>query len=268
MALWLPQRRDVITFAGVFGLLGAVYLLPPDTSLREVRAAGVLRVCVPPSYPPLITGDASAPGIDIELLQAIAQELGVRLVIVANPVMGQDFNPRAWRITRAQCEVLAGGVVGSPMTRSFLDTTPAYATTGWGWISPHPGAELQGRRIGVLVGVSGLDRVALAAWLRARQAEVTVTRDATELLQGLKDGHFDAGVTERLLAAELATPLGWSVGWMPAQLDRYPVVLGLWKGDLTLKRAIVSAMRRMERSGEMATIMAQYIPGASNHRPE
>jgi ABC-type amino acid transport substrate-binding protein len=268
MALWLPQRRDVITFAGVFGLLGAVYLLPPDTSLWQVRAAGTLRVCLPPSYPPLVTGDPAAPGIDVALLQAIARDLGVRLATVANPVMGRDFNPRAWRITRAQCDVFAGGVVGSAVTRSFLETTHAYATTGWAWFSPHPRAELQGRRIGVLVGVSGLDRVALAAWLRAAKAQVTITFDASELVQGLKDGRFDVGVTERLLAAELANPLGWSVGWMPAELERYPVVLGLWKGDLTLKRAIVSAMRRMERSGEMATIMARYIPAESHQATE
>jgi ABC-type amino acid transport substrate-binding protein len=164
--------------------------------------------------------------------------------------------------------VFAGGVVGSTVTRSFLETTPAYATTGWAWFSPHPGAELQGRRVGVLVGVSGLDRVALAAWLRAAKAQITITLDASELVQGLKDGRFDVGVTERLLAAELATPLGWSVGWMPAALERYPVVLGLWKGDLTLKRAIVSAMRRMERSGEMATIIARYISAASHQAAE
>jgi polar amino acid transport system substrate-binding protein len=36
-------------------------------------------------------------------------------------------------------------------------------------------------------------------------------------------------------------------------------VLGLWKGDLTLKRAIVAAMARIEASGEMATITAQYL---------
>jgi ABC-type amino acid transport substrate-binding protein len=261
MAPWLPQRRDVITFAGVFGLLGAVYLLPPDTALTEVRAAGALRVCLPPVYPPLVTGDPAAPGIDVELLQTIARDLGVRLATVTNPVMGRDFNPRAWRITRAQCDVLAGGVVGSATTRSFLDTTPAYAATGWAWLAPHPGAALQGRRIGVLVGVAGLDRVALAAWLRAAKAQVTITRDTRELVQGLKDGRFDVGITERLLAAELAVPLGWSVDWLPPELDRYPVVLGLWKGDLTLKRAIVSAMRRMERSGAMAAIMARYVPG-------
>jgi hypothetical protein len=45
-------------------------------------------------------------------------------------------------------------------------------------------------------------------------------------------------------------------------------VFGLWKGDLTLKRAIVAAMTRIEASGEMAAIMARYIPGASNNQPE
>jgi polar amino acid transport system substrate-binding protein/cystine transport system substrate-binding protein/membrane-bound lytic murein transglycosylase F len=268
VAIWLPQRRDVVTFAGVFGLLGAVYLLPPDTSLRAVRAAGTLRVCLPPSYPPLVTGDAAAPGIDVELLQAIARELGVRLVTVPNAAMGRDFNPRAWRITRAQCEVLAGGVVGSPATRSFLDTTPSYATTGWAWLAPRPVASLESRRVGILVGVSGLDRVALAAWLRAAKVPATVVVDTDELVRGLKDGRFDAAITERLLADEIAAPLAWPVGWMPAGLQRYPVVLGLWKGDLTLKRAIVAAMTRIEASGELAALMAQYIPGAANHRPE
>jgi ABC-type amino acid transport substrate-binding protein len=263
MAVWLPQRRDVISFAGVFGLLGAVYLLPPDTALRQVRAAGTLRVCLPSSYPPLVTGNPRTPGIDVELLRLITAKLGLDLSIVTNPAMGRDFNPRSWRVTRAQCEVLAGGVVGSPTTGSFLDTTQAYATTGWAWLSPHREVVLQGRRVGVLVGVSGLDRVALAAWLRAAKAQVTVTLDGAELVQGLQDGRFDVGVTERLLAMELATRQGWSEGWMPAQLDRYPVVLGLWKGDLTLKRAIVVALHEAQRSGEVATIVARYIPHAT-----
>jgi ABC-type amino acid transport substrate-binding protein len=261
MRIWLPQRRDVISFAGVFGLLGAVYLLPPDTALHEVRVAGTLRVCMPPSSPPLVTGDPLAPGIDVELLRLIAQKLGLHLVIVTNAAMGRDFNPRSWHVTRAQCEVLAGGVVGSPTTRSFLDTTQAYATTGWTWLSPR--SEMApGRRVGVLVGVSGLDRIALAARLRAAKAEVTVTLDAAELVQGLKDGRFDVGITEHLLAMELATSNGWAAGWMPAELDRYPVVLGLWKGDLTLKRAIVSALGQAQRNGEVATIVARYSPDA------
>jgi polar amino acid transport system substrate-binding protein/cystine transport system substrate-binding protein/membrane-bound lytic murein transglycosylase F len=271
MARWLPHRRDVLAFAGMFGLLGAVYLLPPDTALRNVRAAGMLRACMPPYYPPLVTGDPAAPGIDVELLQAIAQDIGVRLATVANPLMGRDFNPRAWRITRAQCEVFAGGVVGSATTRSFLDTTPAYATTGWAMLAPRPGwSNLQGRRVGVLVALSGLDRIALAAYLRQAKAQVTVTLGIDELVQGLANGRFDVGITERLLAAELATQRGWSVHWMPEELTHYPVVLGLWKGDLTLKRAIASAMAGLQNSGRIANIVARYtaVSAYDDKRPD
>jgi polar amino acid transport system substrate-binding protein/cystine transport system substrate-binding protein/membrane-bound lytic murein transglycosylase F len=220
-----------------------------------------LRVCVPSHYPPFVTGDPTSPGIDVDLLQAIAQDLGVQLAIVANPMMGKDFNPRAWRITRAQCELLAGGLVGSESTRSFLDTTPAYATTGWAWFGSRRDMPLQGARIGVLVVASGLDRVALATYLRAAKAQATVTLDSAELVQGLIDGRFDVGVTDGLLAAMLAAPRGWAIGWMPVELSRYPVILGLWKGDLTLKRAIVSALGRLQSSGQVASIMSRYVPG-------
>ena len=83
MAIWLPQRRDIISFAGVFGLLGAVYLLPPDTALRQVRAAGTLRVCLPPSYPPLVTGNPDAPGMVHE--GPINQTWGTREFYVDDP---------------------------------------------------------------------------------------------------------------------------------------------------------------------------------------
>jgi hypothetical protein len=42
------------------------------------------------------------------------------------------------------------------------------------------------------------------------------------------------------------------------------VVFGLWKGDLTLKRAIVSALDQAQRNGEIATIIARYSPGAAD----
>src|SRR6185503_12376720 len=132
--------RQFAPYVLIFGLLGAVYLLPPDTSLAEVRKAGVLRACMPPSYPPLVTGDRDAPGIDVEMLHALAKNLGV-------------------------------SVVASPLTKSFLETTAPYAQTGWALVGPTLPADLQGRRVGVLTGVSGLDRLALSSYLRARNAE-------------------------------------------------------------------------------------------------
>src|SRR5580765_7837659 len=258
----IPARlRNLLIYALIFGLLAGVYALPPDTSLSEVRKSGLLRVCMPPSYPPLVTGNAAAPGIDVELVTAVAAKLGLRMVASLNQAMGLDFNPRNWRVTRAQCEMLAGGVVASPVTKSFLETSPSYAETGWALVIAKE-AGIQGRRVGVLTGISGLDRLALSRYLRAQGAEVSIVANAADFVAGLRAGRFDVGVTERLLGGQIAAREGWRVDWVAAELPRYPVVFGLWKGDLTLKRAIVGSLETMARDGEMAKILARYIGDA------
>jgi ABC-type amino acid transport substrate-binding protein len=251
--------RKGLSYLFIFAPLAAVYALPPDTSLGEVRRAGVLRACVPFLYPPLVTDDPAAPGIDVEVLRGLAVNLGLRLDLSRNDAMGRDFNPRSWHVTRAQCEVLAGGIVASPVTKSFLETSPSYAETGWAFVTPKPLTTTQGRRAAVLAGFSGLDRIGLARYLREHMIAFGIVPDAAELVRGLRDGRFDFGVTERLLADQLAAREGWSVAWAPSGLPRYPIVLGLWKGDLTLKRAIVGGLEKLERDGEMTAIISRYL---------
>ncbi len=57
----------------------------------------------------------------------------------------------------------------------------------------------------------------------------------------------DFGVTEMLLAEQIAAREGFSAEWAPEELPRFPVVFGLWKGDLTLKRAIVDGLAQIEK---------------------
>lgn len=250
--------RDFGAIGLVLALLLAVTFLPPDTSLSEVRAVASLRACVPPAYPPLVTGDADRPGIDIELLGAVAAHIGVNLALNLNDAMGRDFNPRNWGLNRAQCQVIAGGVVDSNQTRSFLETGPSYARTGWAVISPEPLAELTDLNVGVLTLVSGLDRIGLAGFLRSAGVRPQVVRRPEELVAGIAERRFDAGITEALLAARLAADNGWAAAWMPPELERYNLVFGLWKGDVTLKRAIDRAFADLAADGTIAAILARY----------
>jgi ABC-type amino acid transport substrate-binding protein len=261
MLIPAARLRRILSYAFIFAPLAAVYLLPPDTSLAELRRAGTLRACVPARYPPLVTGNPDAPGIDVELVRAIAADIGVRSDFTVEAAMGRDFNPRAWHVTRAQCEVLAGGIVASPATRSFLEISPSYAQTGWAFVLPKPLAALRGSRAGVLAGASGLDRIALARLLRQEQVATTIVTSPEALAAGLREGRFDLGITERLLAEQIAAGDNFSVEWAPAALPRYPLALGLWKGDLTLKRAVVGALERMAKNGRMAAILARYRGG-------
>jgi ABC-type amino acid transport substrate-binding protein len=249
---------DLITLAGIAALFGAVYLLPPDTSLAEVKRAGALGVCAPTLYPPLVTGKPDAPGFDVEFVQAIAARLGVKLVVNANAAMARDFNPRTWNVTRSQCQMLAGGVVASDATRSFLDTTPPHLETGWAMVTPQMPAHLEGVKVGVYTGLAGLDRIGLSRFLRAANARVEIVASAEELTDALRAGRVQAGISEALMARQIAGTLGLQVAWMPAPLARYPVAFGLWKGDLTLKRRLAAVIDELESEGLTRMLAERY----------
>ncbi len=258
----MPNFRRLSRNFGAIGvvlvLLLAVTFLPPDNSLHEVQQQGSINVCVPTTYPPLVTGDPQQPGIDVELLNAITARMGVTAGYNTNDAIGRDINPRNWSLNRAQCLIIAGGVVDSTQTRGFLETSPSYAETGWAIVSPQPLAGLKDRTIGILTLVSGLDRIGLATYLRSSGAKYQVVRTPEELSAGIANHTFDAGITEALLAGRIATDNKWVAAWMPPQLARYNLVFGLWKGDLTLKRAIDQAFADLTADGTIAKILARY----------
>lgn len=240
------------------GLLLAVYLLPPDTSLTEVQRRGRLTVCVPEARASWVTGDPAAPGIEAELLQALADELGVRLALSVVPAMGRDFNPRNWHITRAQCDVIAGGLVDTPATRSFLAVGPSYDETGWVAVAPADPAALGNRVVGVLATLQGADRIALSAYLRGAGARLAVVRTRDALTRGLEDGSYAIGIAEARIARSIALLHGWPIAELPPPLAGQRLVFGLWKGDLTLKRAVERAFEHVRDDGKLAAILARY----------
>lgn len=252
-------RSDLIAFGFVALLLWGVTFLPPDTTLRLVRESGVLRVCVPERFEPLVSGDPTRPGIDLELLQAVADDLEVRLITVTNSAIGRDFNPRNWRVTRAQCLVLAGGIVDSVGTRGFLVVTTPHLETGWAAVHGEtPPPSLEGVEVGFFSGLSGLDRVALSRWLRGAGAAVTVLTDERAATAALASGRVDIVVSEALTARRIAAATGGSAVWLPVEGSRVPIAFGMWKGDLTLERAIEASLRRLQRDGVVSDVIDRY----------
>jgi ABC-type amino acid transport substrate-binding protein len=249
---------DLLTAIAIAALFGLVYLLPPDTSLAEMLKSGRLRICVPALFPPLVTGIQKAPGFDIEFAQAIADRLGVRLVVNSNPAMGRDFNPRNWNVTRSQCQVLAGGVIASDLTRSFLDTTPPYLETGWALVAAGIPDGIRNKKVGFYAGLAGLDRIALSRFLQSQRARIEIVPSAEALADALRTGRLDAGVTEALTARQIAGTIEAQVAWLPVSLGRYPVAMGLWKGDLTLKRRMTGIIEDLDSEGFPRELAGRY----------
>lgn len=260
------KRPALISLAGfiplavAFAFLFGLSFLPPDTSRREVDARGIVRVCMPTEYPPLVTGNPDAPGFEVELVTEIAERAGWRLSIAHNAAMGRDINPRSWRITRAQCNFIAGGVALTTTSRSFLDTTAGHMQTGWMMVSPEAQkAPIAGQRAGYYAGLSGLDRIALGQYLRASGVEVAFVPNAAALQRGLANGDYDIAITEALSAhSSFSANDGWVLTWLPEELGSFQLGFGFWRGDTTLRKHVEDIMADLEDEGITARLAAQY----------
>lgn len=255
----LAFLRGLVPLAACFALLFGVSLLPPDTALRQVEEGGRLSVCMPVEYPPLVTQDADMPGFEVELIEEIAARAGWRLTVVGNRSMGRDFNPRSWRITRAQCQMIAGGVALSQTTKSFMDTSPGHLVTGWMMVSTEPlKLGVPGQRVGFFAGMTGLDRIGLGQFLRSTKAESTIVPSPEALREGLEAGAFDVAITEALLASHTFEIGEWTNAWLPVELGRFPLGMGFWRGDTTLRKHVEGIMRELVAEGFLDELGARY----------
>lgn len=247
--------------------LTAVSFLPADTSLKERRDAGFIKLCVPPSFPPLVTGDPEAPGYDIELMEMVAERMGLRLVVNTLSSIGADFNPRNWLLTRAQCDVIAGGVADTPQTRGYLQTIPTDAVTGWVLVSRDGTQPAAGDSVAVLPGTSGLNRLVLSGWLRESGFVTKPARNIDQFKAELIAGAVSFGVTERFIAASAGLEnTGFSLFWLPEQtVQKTATAIGMWKGDQTLKTEIIRSLSEVKQTRGYVSLRQRYqIDGEIN----
>src|SRR5260370_38232551 len=99
--------------------------------------------------------------------------------------------------------MLAGGVVASDLTRSFLDTTPPHLQTGWALVAAQVPARLEGAKVGFYAGLAGLDRIALSRFLQAQKGRVEIVASAEALADGLRSRRSDAVFTQPLWARHI-----------------------------------------------------------------
>ncbi|MGU3576070.1 substrate-binding periplasmic protein [Brucellaceae bacterium C25G] len=281
---WKHWRSTVINLGTIFALLLAISFLPADTSLSQIKDRGALKLCVPALYPPFVTSDPQHPGYDIELMQAVADKIGVRLAINKMESIGRDFNPRNWMLSRGQCDVLAGGVADTVRTRNFMQTIPTDIKLGWMLLSPEGYFPQKEDQFFVIPGNTGLNRLELSSWLRnqgliarpvsMRNGEKQV---AQQVFTEIANGNVKGLVAENFTACSLLQSQGKGTNvkasWVFSDNDEntaaeqgeniagqtYSMALGLWKGDVTLKRAVEKAMKDLDKDGQITKLREFYM---------
>lgn len=121
------KSRNACAYALTLGLLAAACGSTDDTSEFGLVSADTLTVCTDVPYPPMEFEDASAEsgytGFDIEIVRAIASDLGLSLAVVTP---GWDAITSGLAMEANDCDLSAASITITPEREENVDFSDAY----------------------------------------------------------------------------------------------------------------------------------------------
>ena len=246
---------------------------PAQADWLKIKQSGSLKVAVYNEFAPFSNGGA---GIDIDLAQALAKKLGLRLNLLPFPAgedLGDDLRNMVWkghylgygpadvmlhvpvdnRLMAANPQVVIFApyhVEGVRLVRS-AKTVPVFDSVD----------SLAGKRIGV-------EKVSIAAMVMLGEGGgkftpgVKIYPTAIEALEKLKAGELDAVLANRseietVMRGDPAFPLH-DVAFQRLPRAGWAVGMAVRKEDTEMAKLLQAAMNELRESGEIKAIFARH----------
>ncbi|MBC8051187.1 MAG: transporter substrate-binding domain-containing protein [Chitinophagales bacterium] len=247
--------------------------LPARADWQKIQASGSLKVAVYNEFPPFSDNGA---GIDIDLAQALAKKLGLKLSLLPFPAgenLNDDLRNMVWKghylgygpadvmlhvpvdkllmAANDKVEIFAPYHVEAVRLVRSARAIPAFDSID----------ALAGKRIGVeKVSISGM--LMLGEGDGRFREQVRIYATPQEALQQLKAGELDAVLANRseieaVMKGDPAFPLS-EVAFQRLPKAGWAVGLGVRKDDLELGKLLQNAMNELSASGELKAIFSKY----------
>jgi len=241
-----------------------VWLAPPAAArpLEAIQARGLLSLCAHPNAMPFASKRQEPPGFQIELGQALAEQLGVELTV--------EWVTSGHQYKRADCDIILDTILDpEAQEERRLRLSKAYHQGGVTLALRRDtngvasSKDLVGRRVGVqsgsivqmLLGQRGVSAIPFGFEDDMIDALAKGEIDAAAI-SPLTVGYFNLSQPDkavRLLDAFAAEPeLNWQIG------------VGMRRSDRFLRRAIDKAIGKLLDDGSVRAIYARY---GIEHRP-
>jgi len=251
-------RRSVlpaIVAAAMYCLLGSPAAL--SRPLDSIKARGVLTVCANPNALPFSSKKDERRGIEVELAEILAKELGVGLEI------GWVVFP--YQAGRVDCDVIFDSIVDAEVASdAHLRLSKPYNVSGVA-IGLRPGIEgvkgfadlNKGQRVGAIVG-------SLASVRLGKSGLPTIPFTfEDEMVEALGKGELDAAlVTPATIGyynfVHKDSPVTLVRAYESVPELRWEVAVGMRKADDALVNAVNQALDRMLAQGTVRQIYASY----------
>jgi len=230
---------------------------PPDRYLDGIRAAGVLRVGIDPSYPPFETvRDGKVEGYDAELARAIASDLGVRVEVVP---LALDSLYDA--LAAEKVDMLISALPFIYERQRDVRYSLPYYQAGQVLVVPARTTkiasvnDLEGKRVGVELGSAADTEARRLARSSVKGMSVQNSyQTADEVLNALAQGSVDAVITDSTSAQAFLRGQAESVTVLSPPLTDEPYVIAMPVKAVGLAARVNATIARLAALGELATM--------------
>ena len=226
---------------------------------------GKLTMSTNAQFPPyeMVADDGSFEGIDVEVAQAIANKLGLELV-----VDDMDFDAALLAVQQGKSDIVMAGVTVNEERAQVMDFTTSYANGVQVVIVPED-SDIQSvddlandKMIGTQRGTTGYiycsDTPDNGGY---GEEHVTAYDDGATAVQALVNGQVDAVVIDNAPAQEYvkANP-GLKI--LDTEFANEDYAIGVAKGNTALLDAVNGALAELQADGTLQSIVDKYIPAA------
>ena len=234
-----------------------------DNSLQYVKDKGTLILGLDDAFPPMGFTDENGDivGFDIDVAKAVAEELGVKLVL--QPV---DWEGNESELNSKNVDCLWNGLSVTPtrlekltMTKSYMKNRLVIIVKSDSGINSL--SDLSGKVLGTQ---GGNDAAATAldnkADFKNSLGNIVEFKDYNMAFQDLKIGGVDAVLVDEVVGRYYLTNSGENCKVLDEILDdsdKYAV--GLRKGDESLKNAIDEAFVKLQKDGTLKKISEKWF---------
>ncbi len=258
-----PRFRTVLSLAAVAALTLAGCSSTAGSTSSGASSAGAdavslvtpgsLKVCTNPPYEPFEYKDGDKiVGLDIDIVQQVADDLKVKLVLVET---GFDGIQSGAALNASTCDVVASGITITPERAGKLDFSTPYFDANQGLLTKAGAgltslASLAGKKIGVQQATTG------ETFAKDNKLDTLQYEDLGLQVQALKNGDVDGIINDIAVLGPYANDQ-YVVGAEFSTGEQYG--LGVKKGNTALLDAVDATLARIQSDGTYATIYAKYI---------
>jgi len=222
--------------------------------------AGTITDCTQLPYAPFeFTEGGKIVGFDIDIVDEIAKDLGVKQEIIDTPFEGIQTGED---LSTDKCDIVAAGITITDVRKTVIDFSEPYFDATQALLVPADSsvsslADLAGKKIGVQAATTG----EIYATDKAKDSELVQFEDLALLQTAVQTGQVDAAINDNGVLFDFAKK-NTDVK-VAAEFDTGEQYgLGVKKANSTLLAAVNATLTRIKGDGTYDTIYTKWFGSA------